>query len=358
MIRTLVFVEDGRWLRLDGRVTRGDDIAALPALDPALAAETIAVVPGEAVTLHWVDLPALAPAQALAAARLLAADVSAGPVDALHIALGPVEGDGGRVLALTDLEAMQGWLARLAAAGVTTDAMVPAPLLLPVPEAGVTVLDDGRMWTARGTRLGFAAEPALAPLLIGDLPITRLDEAAWLAALPGVLAAPLLDLRQGSFSPVQRWQPDRRRLRRLTVAALAVLGIVLATEVVASWRYMVAADRAEARLEEAARQVLPRGTVVTDPRGQVAARAAQVGGAGFAGLAGPLLRAIRDLGGVNVQSIEFAPATGLVVMMSVPAPPEREAIMAALVAAGLEAEFGMASETAGVPGIELRIRPR
>jgi hypothetical protein len=61
MIRTLVFVDDDRWLRLtDAGVTRGAGLATLPALDPGLATETIAVVPGEAVTLHWVELPALA----------------------------------------------------------------------------------------------------------------------------------------------------------------------------------------------------------------------------------------------------------------------------------------------------------
>jgi general secretion pathway protein L len=77
-------------------------------------------------------LPALAPAQALAAARLLAADVSAGPVEALHVALGPVEPDGWRALALVDTTVMQGWMARLAMAGMTPDGMVPAPLLLPL----------------------------------------------------------------------------------------------------------------------------------------------------------------------------------------------------------------------------------
>jgi general secretion pathway protein L len=361
MIRTLVFLDsDDRlgWLRLDGRVTRGADVATLPPLDPALAAETIAVVPGEAVTLHWVELPALAPAQALAAARLMAADVSAGPVETLHIALGPVEADGARALALVDAEVMAGWLARLAAAGVTPDHVVPAPLLLPVPEAGVAVMDDGRMWWARGQRLGFAAEPGLARLLVGEAAVAPVDDAAWLAALPAVLAAPMLDLRQGRFSPVRRWQPDRRRLRRLAVAGLALLGIMLATEFAATWRYMVAADLAEARLDDAARQILPRGTVVTDPRGQVAARAVQAGGAGFHGLAGPLMTAVRDLPGVSFQSIEFTPATGLVVMMSVPAPPERAAIVAALAAAGLEAQFGVAGEAGGVPQIELRVRSR
>ena len=80
MIRTLLFLpDDGRrwWLRLgsDGSASRGDGWP--DAADPASPSETIAVVPGDHVALHWVDLPPVAPAQTLAAARLLAADVSA-----------------------------------------------------------------------------------------------------------------------------------------------------------------------------------------------------------------------------------------------------------------------------------------
>jgi general secretion pathway protein L len=376
MIRRLVFVGEAAplgWLRLadgpthgaitqgadtQGAVTQGADVATLPAEDPAAAVETIAVVPGEAVTLHWVDLPPLAPAQALAAARLLAADVSAGPVEALHIALGPVEADGGRALALVDAALMQDWLMQLESAGITPDRMVPAPLLLPVPDAGVTVMDDGRLWQTRGPRLGFAAEPGLAKLLIGDIAVNRLDETAWLAGLPAVTAAPLLDLRQGRFSNTKRWQPDWRRLQRLAWGGLALLGVVLATEVAATWRFVVAADRAEARLDDAARQVLPRGTVVTDPRAQVAARAAQLGGSGFGGLAAPLLTAIRDVPGVTLHSIEYAPGTGLVAVISVPAPAEQAAIIAALAAAGLDGQFGAARDSGGIPATELRVRAR
>jgi general secretion pathway protein L len=360
MITTLVMVGGDRplsWIRLSGQqTTHGSDTASLPPLAPEEEAETIAVLPGEAVALHWVDLPELAPAQAMAAARLLAADVSAGPVDGLHVALGPVESDGGRVLALVDMEVMEGWLAQLAAAGIVAERLVPAPMLLPVPESGVAVRADAPVWQVRGPRLAFAAEPGLAQMLIGDAPVTSIDEATWRAGLAARLAAPMLNLRQGRFSLVERWQPDVPRLKRLALAGLALFAVLLATEIAATWRFMVVADLAEARLEESARQILPRGTVVTDAKAQVAARGSQLGGAGFAGVTGPLLAVLRDLPGVTVQSMEFTPPTGLVVTMSVPAPAERDAITAAMAAAGAEAEFGVAGETDGVPRIELRIQ--
>ena len=102
------------WLLLGdgGVVARGTGYAALPAHE-----RMVAVVPGEAVVLHWVAMPALAPAQAAAAARMMAADVSAVPVEQLHVALGTPEADGQRLLAMVDAEAMRGWRRWAAMAG-------------------------------------------------------------------------------------------------------------------------------------------------------------------------------------------------------------------------------------------------
>lgn len=359
MIRTLVFPETGDWIRLGQRgVTRGTGLATLRPLDPALEAETIAVVPGEAVTLHWVELPALAPAQALAAARTMAADVSAGPVEGQHVALGPAEPDGWRILALVDAARMQAWLDTIAAADLTCDRMLPAPLLLAAPDDGVAVYDAGTIRQVRGHRQAFAAEADLADLLIDGATLHPVDDAVWLAGLPAALAAPALDLRQGAFSAVRRWQPDRRRLKRLALGGLLLFGLFLATEMAATWRYVVAADRAEAQLADAARAVLPRGTVVIDPLAQVAAREAALGSTGFTTLSAPLFDVLKTLPAVAVQSIEFSPATGLMVMMSVPAPADRDAITRAMAAAGADAQFGVPGEQAGVPRIELRVQRR
>ena len=176
MIRTIVFVEDGRWLRLEGPVVtaRGDGWATVPA--PADGAEVVAVVPGDAVVLHWVELPDLAPAQMAAAARMLAADVSAAPVETVHVAAGKAGEDGFRPLALVDRGLMAHWLAQLAEGGIEADHVVPAPLMLPVAGEAVSVFEHGGLWLAHGTRLGFAAEPALARLMIGE------RAAAWVLA--------------------------------------------------------------------------------------------------------------------------------------------------------------------------------
>lgn len=364
-LRTLVLVGENDalpWLRIagDGVVTRGDRIAALPPVDPGTEAETIAVVPGDAVVIHWVELPVLAPAQTAAAARLLAADVSATPIDATHVAIGSIERDGWRMLALVDAAAMAQWLAQLAAAGIDPDRMLPAPLLLGKPETGVAVFDGGSAWTVRGARAAFAAEPDLARLLIGDEAVHPVDTGAWQAGLAAGLAAAPLDLRQGAFARARRWPVDRRRLVRIAGLAAALAGVLIATELASILRHGFAADRTELQLADAARQALPRGTLITDPRAQVAARLAQAGadGSGFSALAGPLVAAVRDRQAVMLQSLEFSPANGMVAILVTPTAADRDAIVAALDASGIEAAFGAPREERGQPLVELRLRRR
>ena len=94
-----------RWQRSDG--TGG---AGWPAPD---GSPLVLAVPGEAVALHWLDLPDLAPAQAAAAARMALADrlAEADP----HITV--AQGSGLRPVAVVAREQMAGWLAEAARAG-------------------------------------------------------------------------------------------------------------------------------------------------------------------------------------------------------------------------------------------------
>jgi general secretion pathway protein L len=93
------------------------------------------VVPGEAVTLHWLEVPAgLAPAQAVAAARLMASEMSTQPLVDMHVAVGrEAEGETARAVALVPAITMAGWIGRLQAQGLDPDLVLPEPLLLPRP---------------------------------------------------------------------------------------------------------------------------------------------------------------------------------------------------------------------------------
>ncbi len=336
----------------------GPDLYSRPPAEPG--DEWLALVPGDAAALHDTELPALAPAQAAAAARLLAAEVSAAPLDTVHVALGP-PGDAGRWLALVDRRTMAAWLARLTAAGIDPMALVPAPVLLPAPDADTVIVlaDDRRwpgQWLVKGPGLAFAAEADLATLIIGDRPRSLLTSAAFDAAL--AQAAPLLfDLRQGEFAPASAWRPDARRVRRLALLGAVLFAALIATDIADLVQLHRAGDRATAAAANRARRVLPPATIIDNPEAQVAARLAQLGGGrgGFTALTGPLLAALRNHPAAALQSLDYDAGRGLTASLSAPARADRDALVAALRGAGLDAR-----RTAG-PGDEalfdLSIRP-
>lgn len=327
------------WLRLaDGGIAaRGDDAAQIP---PGEDGAVIAIVPGDAIVVHWVDLPRLAPAQAAAAARLLAADVAAGPIAATHLALGGPGADGKRLLALVDDSLMRGWLDRLTALGLAADVMVPLPLLLPPPaNEGVTVLSAGAHVNARGNQLAFAAEADVAALILDGQVQHPIDLAAFEEALPAGLAAIPVNLRQGRFAVRADWRPDEQRLRRLALitASAVALGLVVAGAGLLEQKR--AADRAEAQLGEAAAAALPRGTAVTDPRAQVAARLAQLGGGdrSFSAMTTRLMAALRDRPTVALRSLQYTSAGGLTAVVEATSPDDGPALARALTETGLDA---------------------
>ncbi|WP_426166451.1 type II secretion system protein GspL [Sandarakinorhabdus sp. DWP1-3-1] len=361
MIRWLAFLDgDGsHWLRLD------DDVAT--ARGPGLPAVAdgdalIAVVPGTAVVLHWVELPPLAPAQALAAARLLAADVSGAPVADVHVAIGAPDAEGFRPMALVDRGAMAVWLAQLAAAGLDPDRIVPLPMLLPVPAGAddVTVLAASGHDHVRGQRLAFSAEPGLTPLLIGDRNAERIDLARFDAGLDASLADLPIDLRQGEFARVQAWRVEQGQTRRIALTLAAALALWLVGDAAVLFRTSLAADRAEQQLADAARTVLPRGTAIDAPRAQVAARLASLGGAGqgLTGLAAALLGALQGRPAATLQSLGYTPDTGLTALVAVPGADDGQAIAAGLAAAGVEARIGSPRPDNGVTVVDVMVRPR
>src|SRR3546814_19413266 len=97
------------WLRVTGDAIvargRGEDWGTPPD-DPGAI---LLVAPAAAITLHRTALPDLAARQAVAAARLLALESSLGGAEALHVATGPRDPDGGLAGALVRKDRKSVW---------------------------------------------------------------------------------------------------------------------------------------------------------------------------------------------------------------------------------------------------------
>lgn len=307
--RLLLFLAPGGgasgWLLLqDGVVAaRGAGLAELP-----VARSAVAVVPGEEVTLQWLDLPlGLAPAQAQAAARLMAAEASAQPLTDMHVVTGR-EGEPGalRPVALAPVEAMERWLATAAAAGVEPDLIIPDTALLPVSADGYTRMDRDGIALWRGPDVAFAAEAELAALVVGDAPVTELDAAAFEAHLLAALDRPLVNLRQGLFARRRAVRLEIVRVRRLGWLVLAIALATLVLQITQIIVYTRAADSVEEETRRIAATALSRspGSAGADDLGR---RLAELrgGGVGFSAIAGAVFSAVQAVPNVELASLAF-----------------------------------------------------
>lgn len=333
---------------VDGRIVADDQA------QPFDGERVIAIAPADAVALHWADLGGLAAAQARAAARLIAAEHSLSPAGGLHVALGG-EGEG-RIIAAVSADTMAGWIAALNAESLDPDAIIPAPLLLPRPDAGYVRAIIGGVPVIRGTDSGFVDEPAITAALVGAEPVATLSDAALAAALED----PPLDLRQGAFAKRRRWRLDWPLMRRLILIAVAILAVTLLILLVQIVRTNFAADTLERRADTLTQTGLPRGVPVTDPQRQLDARLAGLrgGGLGFGAMAGTVFTAVQATPNVELSGLDFAPDGLLRVTVLAPGAPEVEALRSRIEQAGLDVEASPFQSEAGRIRGEFRVRAR
>ncbi|RZL59330.1 MAG: general secretion pathway protein GspL [Sphingomonas sp.] len=303
---TLLFLPSGdrgyRWLRrADGILHDGEGVP------PAGDDPVIAIVPADAVALHWAELPVRSPAQAIAAARLLVAEASATPLAELHVAVGD-EGEGERPIAVVAMAQMAQWLTDLTAQGIDPLAMIPAPLLLPRPDEGYIRATIAGAALVRSRTTGFADEAPLTDLVIGDTPQQTLDREAIDIALDAATAAPALDLRQGAFARRRRRIGiDWALVRRLALLGAAILLVTLGIDLVRIAKYSFGADALESRAEALGRTGLARGETVTDVDRQLAERLSAVRGPGlgFTTTVAAIYDAVRATPGTELTSLDF-----------------------------------------------------
>jgi general secretion pathway protein L len=234
---------------------------------------TVVLVPTEAVLLLVVDLPLASASQRRAALPFAIEDRIADPLDAVHVVLGQAIGPQTYLAAVVRHDLMAGWVATLAAAGLSHARIVPDALALPVPPVGSWhIMGDGDRIVARtDSGTGFAVPAARFAALwmaggslpcavfgadIGlDLPMATLAD-----AMPdrARLGAPPIDLRAGPYAAPARALP--RVLRR--AAAVVSLGLLAHTLILATDAHVLGNQAAARRT---ATEVLLRATLPGTP---------------------------------------------------------------------------------------------
>lgn len=300
------------WLHLrDGVAARGAGLEGLPGLVDPVAGHALPValvVPGDAVSLHWLEVPSgLAPAQAAAAARLIASEVSAQPLADMHVAVGPEREDEPlRVVAIAPALAMAEWIALAQAQGLDPDVILPEPLLLLPPEEGFVRYDRGGLPLFRGRADAFAIEPELAEAVLAGAPV-QIGDADFEAGLGDALAAVPVNLRQGAFAKRRRWAIDWKTVRRLAMLAAAILLVSLAIQIVTIMRYTFAADALELEAGEIAAAALPGTSPVGDSAAALERRLAELrgSGVGYGAMTSMLFNAVRATPNVQLSRLSF-----------------------------------------------------
>jgi len=355
------------WLQLRdaGVAARGTALEGLPPLvdeETRKPVRQVAVVPGEAVSLHWLEVPGgLAPAQAVAAARLIAAEVSVQPLADMHVAVGPEqEGHPLRAVALAPAISMAGWIGRLQPHGIDPDLVIPETLLLPPADEGFVRYHLGDVPLYRGASDAFSIEPELAELVVRDAPVATIDDAAFEAGLARAIADPPVNLRQGAFAKRRRWKIEWKLVRRLALLSLAILLVTLAIQIAAIMRYTLAADALEIEANRIAAAALPSGSRSANAAARLEQRVDELrgSGVGYSGIASTVFSAVQGTPNAALTAVNFDRDGSLRVTAEADSPATISALQQRIAASGLSVEVGPMRTQAGRPAAEMVVRAR
>jgi general secretion pathway protein L len=309
------------------------------ALERAVGQRLIVFVPGSAIRLAYVDVPARQTAKVLQAAPYLLEEQLAEDVDLLHFAIGPrVEGRGYPV-AVVSRERMEGWLTPFRAAALRPEALIPDLLALPwsddsnrfsaLVESGQVLLRT-EAWAGLccdfedlHTLLDWAnpAKSAILKLLIpGDQApdFTGLD---WpLELLPGY-RTPLealcrhldpdhsINLLQGAYSQKADVGRMLRPWRYAAAAVMLWLLIAASTYALSTWSLSRELKALETANLDRFQALFPNETRIVDLGAQLNQQISLLQGSGAAGGLFGLLesasRALQENAGFRLQSLQY-----------------------------------------------------
>jgi type II secretion system protein L len=266
--------------------------------------EVVAVAPAAHVGIDWINLPDMPQAQRDAAARELLADQLIDGGQTLHLVTGSGEVESTlRPVAWVDDQLMEDWLARLSSLGVVPTALIPAQLLVPVPDVGCVEARIGQEDIVRSGHAAWLSDPALNGVLMGEEMPTRVSERQRDSGLLRMLDAVPLNMMAGRFAPRRSWSFAQGRRLALLAAGLAFVTLLI--PIVQNWQINRAAARLEAETAQAAAQMFPASG---DPAAQLttAITARRGGGAGFLPTLSAISAAASSTANVELTGLRFS----------------------------------------------------
>lgn len=337
------------WLEVEGDrvIGRGEDFLGS---DMAVTA----VVPASGVTYRTFPLGGLSAAQALAAARLDAVDMSLGANR--HVAVAET----GDHYVITDKAMMQGWLSDLARRDIVAEALIPSPSLLPVPDTGFVrgVLHDETV--LRSVETALEDDGSISTLVVGDAPVRTLDEAELERAIAAAVAAPPLNLLQGDFAPRADWAAATGYWRRMAI--LGGIAVVLTLGIpVAQWvRLSMSTSSLDRQSATIAAQALGEMSASEDAVGRLQDKLADQrgGGAGFLPTMGVVTAAIESMPNVELASLSFDPDGTLRATVRASGQPEIDVLRRTIETRGFAVTESGQRSAQGRPEVDLQVRPR
>ncbi|MBF0417176.1 MAG: type II secretion system protein GspL [Magnetococcales bacterium] len=316
----------------------------------AVGRRVVLVVPGEEVLLTRVMPPRASSRELEKALPYLLEESLSVSVETLHFAAGPRQADGCMPVAVVAERLMAEWMGQARAVGITPEAVIPEPLLLPLePGAWSLLLLSERVllragayrgWAIDAGNLTFALRLALEAAVgepprrlivwrgegvVGEAELSGLDLPIEWRTLEGDPLTLLalgdrpgngLDLAQGGFAPSGQLAGVVRALRPTLALALVWLALRIGES---GWEVMRLDERAVAldqAIERVFRESFPEVKRIVNPRvqmnQQLEALRGQGGGTnaegekGFLSLFGRAGAALRDTPQLLVNGVRYA----------------------------------------------------
>lgn len=339
------------WWRAEGDhiVARGQDFSPPSAAAGADQGPVLALIPAADTVIRILDMGEMSAAQAEAAARYRAADLSIGGDLFVGVrALGGAEAM--RVLCATISRArLADHLAELALRGLDPDILVPVGLLLPANDQPVSAT-FGDLGADRLGDLVLPPDEALGALLLGSSAPAPLDQDARDAAMIAALADPPLNLRQGDFArrtPLFALGAGQRRTLAWLLGALLLVSFAI--PLIEIGKNYLGADLAERRALASAQRFVPEATDVAQAEQVLDTRLA-ARGAGNAIATVPLsglLAAMQPVPGVTIRQADYRPGGIIGAMIAAPRVEDLNAVLIALQNNGYTVTAAQRSDATG-----------